>query len=218
MIGQARLAVSGFLTVVALLATACSSGAARPHPSLTSATSAAGAAGGPETQSPAPVTMADAQGCPVTLPRSAGPPGVSEAFFGWGSSYGNGKLWVGGLWPHGVIVARKDFVEPDGSVRMKFGWWRKVSGRLNITGRRLDAPAPRADWLSGQQPLLPRGGVLGNHWESRQDDLDLCDLRDQAARAVITMWSRRVKAACRPCRHTAPARQRFDQPRRVGLQ
>jgi hypothetical protein len=25
---------------------------------------------------------------------------------------------------------------------MKFGWWRGVSGRLSIQGRRLDAPAP----------------------------------------------------------------------------
>ena len=25
---------------------------------------------------------------------------------------------------------------------MKFGWWTKVPGRLNITGRRLDQPAP----------------------------------------------------------------------------
>jgi hypothetical protein len=34
---------------------------------------------------------------------------------------------------------------------MKFGWWRKVSGRLSITGRRLDAAAPpaRADVPSG---------------------------------------------------------------------
>jgi hypothetical protein len=144
MIGQARLPVSGFLLAVALLAAACSSGAARPHPSLAPATSRAGVAGRAESQSPAPVTRADAKRCPVTLPRAAGPPGVSQAFFGWGSSYGNGKLWVGGLWPLGVIVARKDFVAPDGSVRMKFGWWRKVSGRLSITGRRLGAPAPPA--------------------------------------------------------------------------
>lgn len=94
---------------------------------------------------PGRVMMADANRCPVTRPRTVGPPGVSpDEFFGWGASYGNGKLWVGGLWPHGVIVAGKDFVEPDGSVGMKFGWWRKVSGLLSISGRRLDAPAPPA--------------------------------------------------------------------------
>jgi hypothetical protein len=74
-----------------------------------------------------------------------------DFFFGWGSSYGNGKLWVGGLWPHGVIVAGKDFIERDGSVGMRFGWWRRVRGLLSITGRRLDAPAPPA------QAFVPSG-------------------------------------------------------------
>jgi hypothetical protein len=92
---------------------------------------------------PRPVTMADAKRCPVTLPRSAGPPGVSpDGFFGWGGSYGNGKLWVGGLWPRGVIHAGPEFVAQDGSVGMKFGWWRAATGRLRLTGRRLDGPAP----------------------------------------------------------------------------
>ena len=78
------------------------------------------------------------------------PPGVSPGqLFGAASSYGNGRLWVGGLAPKGVIVA--DFAEPDGSAGMKFGWWRQVSGRLTITGRRLDAPAGplRSDVPSG---------------------------------------------------------------------
>ena len=77
--------------------------------------------------------------------RSGGPPGVSsDAFFGWGASYGNGTLWVGGLWPRGVIEAEPDFVAQDGSVGMKFGWWRAALGKLAITGQRLDAPAPPA--------------------------------------------------------------------------
>jgi hypothetical protein len=92
---------------------------------------------------PRPVTLADAKRCPVTLPRSVGPPGVSpDDFFGWGSSHGNGQLWVGGLWPGGVINAGPEFVAPDGSVGMKFGWWRAATGKLQLTGRRLDAPAP----------------------------------------------------------------------------
>jgi hypothetical protein len=159
MIGQARLRVNGFLLVVALLVAACSSGGARPHPSLESSTSPVGVAGPAETSSPGArhVTMADAKRCPVTPPRAVGPPGVSpDSFFGWGSSYGTGKLWVGGLWPHGVIVAGKDFIERDGSVGMKFGWWRKVSGLLSITGRRLDALAPPA------QGDVPSGyGMIG---------------------------------------------------------
>jgi hypothetical protein len=97
---------------------------------------------------PAAATTAgtvDAERCPVTLPRDVGPPGVSPRdFFGWASSYGNGRLWVGGLWPSGVINAGPEYVAKDGSVGMKFGWWRAAAGKLGITGRRLDAPAPPA--------------------------------------------------------------------------
>ena len=89
----------------------------------------------------------------MTLPHVfRPPPGVSgDALFGANSSYGNGKLWVGGLGHRGVIVATPDFIEPDGSAGMKFGWWREVDGRLSITGRRLDAPAApaRADVPAG---------------------------------------------------------------------
>jgi hypothetical protein len=89
----------------------------------------------------------------VTLPLPfSPPPGVSpDDLFGSDSSYGNGRLWVGGLWPKGVIVATPNFIDQDGSVGMKFGWWRQVSGYLRITGRRLDAPAPplRADVSAG---------------------------------------------------------------------
>ena len=89
-------------------------------------------------------TMA-AERCLVTVPRDVGPPGVSpDDFFGWASSYGNGRLWVGGLWPSGVINAGPEYVAKDGSVGMKFGWWRAAPGKLAITGRRLDAPAPPA--------------------------------------------------------------------------
>ncbi len=69
---------------------------------------------------------------------------AADALFGSESSYGNGRLWVGGLGPRGVIAARPAFIERDGSVGMKFGWWRRVTGDLTITGRRLDAPAPPA--------------------------------------------------------------------------
>jgi hypothetical protein len=46
---------------------------------------------------PRPITLGDAEPCPVTLPHSGGPPGISpDAFFGWGASYGNGTRWVAG--------------------------------------------------------------------------------------------------------------------------
>jgi hypothetical protein len=135
--------VLGTLTIVLTLA-ACTPSA--PSRTIASASSPRAAATAPSTISSSPpshVTMADAEHCPVTLPRQAGPPGSArQGLFGWGSSYGNGKLWVGGLWPHGVIAASRGFVDRLGRVGMKFGWWRKVPGRLHITGRRLDALAP----------------------------------------------------------------------------
>jgi hypothetical protein len=63
------------------------------------------------------VTMADARRRPETIPGPAGSAvRPRSALFGWSDSHGNGKLWVGGLWPHGVIVARRDFIQPDGSI------------------------------------------------------------------------------------------------------
>jgi hypothetical protein len=96
--------------------------------------------------------MAQAKDCPVTLPGHPGPSGpTANQLFGWGASYGDGKLWVGGLWPHGIIAVGHGFVDHHGRVGMKFGWWRGVPGRLQITGRRLDAPAPpvRSDVPNG---------------------------------------------------------------------
>ena len=62
-------------------------------------------------------------------------------------SYGNRKVSVGpfGLWPDGTVVFKPGgpgFVTRNGSLGMKFGWLRGVSGQLRITGRRLDAVAP----------------------------------------------------------------------------
>lgn len=92
---------------------------------------------------PQPVTRSDARQCHETVPSRVGPPGVLPSqFFGWGSNYGNGSLWVGGLGPHGVLVAPRSMVGRGGSIGWKFGWWRKIPGYITITGQRLDAPAP----------------------------------------------------------------------------
>ena len=87
--------------------------------------------------------MADAARCLTTKPGQ-GPTRLQTTLFGWGSSYGNGRLWVGGLSPDGVIAADPRFIESDGSVSTKFGWWHDDPGKLVITGRRLDGPAPPA--------------------------------------------------------------------------
>ena len=92
-----------------------------------------------------PVTMADARRCPVTIghpvPRTEP---WRHQLAGWNSAYGDGSLWVGGLWPNGVVIMTRDDAGPGGRLGMKFGWYRLTKGYLTITGRRLDAPAPPA--------------------------------------------------------------------------
>lgn len=85
--------------------------------------------------------MADAATCPVTKPGQA-PAEIGDRLFGAAQAFGNSDLWVGGLGPDGVIPVDPRFVESDGSIGWKFGWWRIASGTLTITGRRLDASAP----------------------------------------------------------------------------
>ena len=77
------------------------------------------------------------QAIPGTHPNGAAPPGVGAR---GGVNHGNTKLWTA-MWPGGVIKADPDYVDKDGSIHMEFGWWRGVSGRLSIQGRRLDASA-----------------------------------------------------------------------------
>lgn len=88
--------------------------------------------------------------CAVTLPNGSEPPGafthhVPNHNPGDNSnSYGNGKLWTT-LWPNGTVEFRPDgpgSVDPDGSLGMKFPWWRSVRGKLIIEGKRLDGAAP----------------------------------------------------------------------------
>ena len=89
---------------------------------------------------PAPQTTVE---CAVTTPNGIAA-GVEQPA---PSSYGNREVSVGpfGLWPDGTVVFKPGgagFVTRDGSLGMKFGWLRGVSGQLRITGRRLDAEAP----------------------------------------------------------------------------
>ena len=92
--------------------------------------------------------------CPVTISRKSST--LPKDIFGSGPAYWNDSLIVGGLWPNGTIVFRPGgpgIVLPDGSLSMKFGWYRGdgLWGKLTITGKRLDAPAPplRADIPDG---------------------------------------------------------------------
>lgn len=80
----------------------------------------------------------DPDACAVTIPNGTSPPGMPPA----SRRHGNGALWVD-LWPNNRILATApNYLHPDGSIDMKFPWWRGVAGKLTIEGHRLDAPAP----------------------------------------------------------------------------
>jgi hypothetical protein len=65
-------------------------------------------------------------------------PGVTDP--GVGTNHGNRWLWVGIPRDGRVVVSRGwANVQADGTIAMKLPWWRGRSGRLTISGRRLDA-------------------------------------------------------------------------------
>jgi hypothetical protein len=88
----------------------------------------------------AAVPLQTSTACAVTLPNGNPPPGERPGppFHGvnglWTTLYEDGKIVFG---PAGV-----GSIEPDGSLGVKFWWWRGVRGGLTIEGRRLDATAP----------------------------------------------------------------------------
>jgi hypothetical protein len=109
------------------------------------------AAPGTADQTSAPTLQSNIE-CAVTTPNGIAA-GEDPPFR---DSYGNAQVSVGpfGLWPDGTVVFQPGgagFVTRDGSLGMKFGWRRGVSGQLRIEGRRIDAVAPplRADVPDG---------------------------------------------------------------------
>ena len=166
-----------------------------------SATMAGSAAGSPRSapagsaRYPArPVTMADARHCPVTIghpvPRTKP---WRELLFGWQSAYGNDSLWVGSLWPHGVVIITSDDVGPDGRLGMKFGWYRLTNGYLTITGRRLDAPASPASGLT-----FPGGyGLTGFNASGVMFPTEGCwQITGRVGRVALTFVTFVIKGHC----------------------
>jgi len=113
----------------------------------------------PEPQSAQNQTPRDSSppACAVTVPNQSQPPvknfggtvTYSPDYKGprdgpVKDSYGNGKLWTI-LWSDGTVVFQPDgpgFIDQDGSLSMKWPWYRGVQGRLTIRGKRLDGTAP----------------------------------------------------------------------------
>ena len=71
--------------------------------------------------------------CPITQPNGNTPPNETTS----AGYFGNGKLWTA-LWPNGIVTMTADNRAADGSLRMKWPFWRGVAGKLEITGRQLD--------------------------------------------------------------------------------
>jgi hypothetical protein len=74
--------------------------------------------------------------CAATTPNGNIPPNEYSTT----ANHGNGELWVL-LEPGGQVQVREIDVNPDGSMTVKFPWFRGVRGELQITGHRLDANA-----------------------------------------------------------------------------
>lgn len=77
--------------------------------------------------------------CPVTTPNGETPPGEQPNDF----HHGEDGLWTV-LWPDGTVVPLPPQIGPNGSVELKWPWWRghNATGALHIEGRRLDGEAP----------------------------------------------------------------------------
>lgn len=78
--------------------------------------------------------------CRVTAPNGDRPPESQ----GGDGGYGNDALWTNlWMWGEGEVLVPPSHVLPDGSFGpMKWAWYRYTSGKIEVTGRRLDAPAP----------------------------------------------------------------------------
>lgn len=140
--------------LIVLLASSCRNADSQLSSSAPSEASSAAPSADPailKEPATAPVPAASAPfDCPVTTPNGATPPGEQYS----ASHHGNGFIWTG-LWPNGQVLVKPGgpgSVSADGTLGMKWWWWRSVPGELQIEGHRLDGPpggAVRADIPSG---------------------------------------------------------------------
>jgi hypothetical protein len=158
-------------------------------------------------QSPIAPKGASAQ-CGVTSPNGRGPEGTYPDLYG--NPYGTLSVYIE---PRGAVVFKPGgpgFVMHDGSLGMKWGWWRGVRGQLRITGRRLDASAPPLRAVisdgygdEGPQPtylIFPQPGC----WE----------VTGAVRTASITFVTRVVKIGDGPAWHYDPPNSEISSAQR----
>lgn len=77
--------------------------------------------------------------CNATKPNGISAPGEPAS----PGSFGGGGLFTE-LWPDGVVVATKDYINADGTIHMKWPWFRSGSSedKLAVTGVELTTGAP----------------------------------------------------------------------------
>ena len=102
-------------------------------------------------------------GCAVTVVRPPVPDAQTPSF-----NYGNATIRVALFPKDGRLVAgrlpgggSRATINDDGSIDAKYGWWRAGSGKIRISGRRLDASAPpmRAHVPNGYGPGFQATGI-----------------------------------------------------------
>lgn len=131
-----------------VLATACSA-AANPTPVVDSRPPPVPTLLSVSSRAPAEPFRAN---CPVTKPNGKNPPNdLSPASSAHGNDDGSLFTW---LPPDGTVEFGPDrpgAIHPDGSMSIKWPWQRYFAeiAMLDITGRRIDAPAPPLRWRPG---------------------------------------------------------------------
>ena len=80
--------------------------------------------------------VANTSDCAVTRPNGIAPPDASLS----ATWHGNERLAIS-LWTRGVVVSGDGERRSDGSVTVKYGWWRGLDGNVSIRGRRTDGNA-----------------------------------------------------------------------------
>ncbi len=90
----------------------------------------------PSVPSQSPTSESESS-CAVTIANGQRPDAWPEA----GVYQGNGKLFTQ-LWPDGTVLANASDIQANGSISVKFPWYRALAGHLEITGHRLDGSSP----------------------------------------------------------------------------